>query len=214
MKTRRSNQLFLTVVVLALLQIQTLTASVAGAANDRIDVRLQQARDDYAKELKTIREGVLSDLEDASSKALKAGDKQAHDAIAADKTAFVSQAKWPRTIDVRKHRHQTLLAANDLATEYRRAIRDYTRRKQLDDASQIEASLAGLHRAHFRYWRHSRGYFVRLTETDWEELAPSQWHLLYKFSINPKTLARHLRSWLTPLGKEPFWHVAGISGCR
>jgi hypothetical protein len=60
----------------------------------------------------------------------------------------------------------------------------------------------------------SVGHILEVGRTFLESQADAQWHLLYKFSINPKTLARHLRSWLAPLGKEPFWHVAGISGCR
>jgi hypothetical protein len=179
--TMRRN--FLTAILLlvsACVQVPTTSAGTLSASSkSSVSERLTEAKDDYSSELKEVRNAVLADLKSAADRALDAGRKDAFDALKADEAAFVTEARWPRTVNVRAYQRRVQVAARQLAGQYQRAIREFSREKQVAAASQAQKDLAGLFREHFRFWRHRGGSFVRLNETDWEEAAPGGAH--YRF---------------------------------
>jgi hypothetical protein len=113
-----------------------------GQSDDPILAKVDKAREAYDASEVNFRKGVLSRLNAAEERAVKAGKKPAVDQAIAERDAFESTGALPKSISVNDLQSQRNQARQDLQAAYTKAISELTKSRRKDEADALEREAA------------------------------------------------------------------------
>jgi hypothetical protein len=113
-----------------------------GQADDPILARLDRARQAYDASEEAFRKAVISRLNAAEERAVKAGKKADVDQAVADRKAFEATGALPKTLKVNDLQVQRTQARLELQTAFTRAISELTKNRRSAEADAVEREAA------------------------------------------------------------------------
>jgi hypothetical protein len=128
--------------VLLVAVIASLAAStVIGQSDDPIGEKLKEAQSVYEKEMENARGRLLDELQRKEDSVRKKGDKGLLDQVRAEREAFESEDRLPRSIQTATFCGRVQQASNSLAAAYKRAVKEYTKAEEDELAEATETAL-------------------------------------------------------------------------
>lgn len=118
-------------------------APLARPDDDPIRARLDKAKGAYETASDRLRKEATAWFDRREDLARKDGNKKALDEVKAERQAFVTAGTLPSTVPVKlKQGYES--AAGALTAAYERAVKEYTKAKQDEEAEAVEKELAAL----------------------------------------------------------------------
>lgn len=128
----------LSILILAMLSV----CGIAFATDeDPIKKKLDAAKRAYESELESFGKSVIEWLDKREELARKDGNKKQVDLIKSERAAFQNEGELPKDLPITVRRKATIAKAT-IEAAYAAAVKEYTKARQDDEASDVEKELA------------------------------------------------------------------------